>query len=343
MPPRQLRPVDSQALRKLIEGSSISFRLTPSSFIFTCPRCQKRDKLYIRRRDGRFICFSGSCTRDAYSGRRPEVPLVPLLRMSLRELRIVLYGDEAPSSIEVEPPQFFDEDDPDLVEELVQFKELAFSYHHYPLDHKHAARGRAYLAGRGIPVDIAMAYGVRFSPIENRVIFPVYVNGQLLGWQGRLVVTNEFLDDDKGQMGYVAKIASTPALPKEHVLMFQDRLLNQDHVVLCEGPVDAIKAHLCGGNVASMGKGVSPGQLAAIRMAVKALQKAHRPRFYSGLDPDAQDEVGRLVGALEEDFECYQIEPPEGKDLGALSFEEVYDLYLSARRVDSTKLFIFLE
>lgn len=262
--------------------------------------------------------------------------------MSLRELRIILYGDEAPSEIEAQAPLFFDEDDLEVVEELAQLKELAFSYHHYPLDHKHAARGRAYLAGRGIPLDIAMAYGVRFSPIENRVIFPVYVNGQLLGWQGRLIVANEFLDEDKGEMAYVAKIASTPQLPKERVLMFQDRLQGQDHVVLCEGPVDAIKAHLCGGNVASMGKGVSPGQLQAVLMALEGPWEGRRARFYSGLDPDAADEVGRLVEALDADLECYQIEPPNDKDLGALTFEEVYDLYRRAKRVDTTNLFIFL-
>lgn len=329
--------VDTQALRRIVESSGLRFRSTPISWIFTCPRCMKKDKLYIRKRDGRYICFSGQCTRERFSGKRPEFALRYLVKLSIRDIKAALYGLGPTSPIEAEDPMFFDDDDEVIEEEdNEEFKILTFPYHYYPLDHKFAEKGREYLLGRGISVQLAMQYDIRYSPIEKRVIFPVYVNGDLLGWQGRIVVANEWLDEVKGKMASVSKIESSPSLPKEHVLMFQHRLDNSPHVVLCEGPVDAIKAHLCGGNVAAMGKGVSPGQLECTRQAGVR-------RFYSGLDPDAATEVGRLISEMDAEMECFQLEPPEDKDLGALSCEEVYDLFRSARRVDSTNIFIFVD
>lgn len=341
--------VSPTVLEDFIENSGLSFHKTPASWIFDCPNCGKKKKLYIRRKDGRYVCFSGSCTRDNFSGKSPEYALEVLTKTPLKTLRSLLYEEAAEvGKLALAAPVFYDEDDDEIVvvEESTPTV-LTYPYHYYKLNHPHAAKGIAYLASRGIPLAIAQEYGIRYSPIEQRVIFPVRSEEGLLGWQGRLITPTDWLDEESGAMASASKILSSPQLPKETTVMFGHRLTT-DHVVLCEGPVDAIKAHLCGGNVASMGKGVSAGQIEFIKHVIEIfVGQSGRScrstrRFYSGLDPDAADEVGRLVEAFGDDYECYQLEPPLDKDLGAMTFEEVYDLYRRARRIDTTSLFVFV-
>jgi hypothetical protein len=99
--------------------------------------------------------------------------------------------------------------------------------------------------------------------------------------------------------------------------MFQDRLQGSKHAVLTEGPFDALKGHLVGGNVASMGKDVSARQLDIIvRSGVRAL--------YVGLDRDAAKEVGRIVRDLHGTLDLYRLLPPPHRDdLGECTMEEV--------------------
>ena len=114
--------------------------------------------------------------------------------------------------------------------------------------------------------------------------------------------------------------------------MFQDRIT--DHVVLAEGPVDALKAHLCGGNVASLGKNVSSYQLDLIRQSgVK--------RLYLALDPDAFNESQAILKKMAYDLEIFAMVPQSG-DLGGMSFEEVYRLYLEAPKLGPNHLFLWL-
>lgn len=339
--------IDSKILHQLVENSGLRFKRTYTSWIFTCPKCNKPGKLYLRKKDGRFICFSGSCTREGFSGKRPEFALSPLLKTSIRDLQSMLYGLGPTTPIYMPEQAFFDDDDDDEMIELTpEWLELPRPLHHYSLDHKFAAKGIEYLRTRGIDVGLAQKYGIRFSPTENRVIFPVIMDDMLVGWQGRWIGPTSTLGPD-GNMIHIEKIKSSPSLPKERAVMFQHNLTDSPHVVLCEGPVDAIKADLCGGNVATMGKAVSPGQIQIVMDGWEELARKNRTelkrRFYSGLDPDAADEVGKLVSELESDAECFQLEPPDDKDLGALSCGEVYDLFRSARKVSSATLFIFLQ
>jgi len=121
--------------------------------------------------------------------------------------------------------------------------------------------------------------------------------------------------------------------------MFADRVAGHDHAVLCEGPLDALKAHYCGGNVATMGKAVAPAQ-------IQLLKSSGIKKLYLALDPDAAEEVNRLVESLSGHLELYDmIAPTNGTkaDLGAMSLEEVYDLFLSAPKINPSNFFMFLK
>jgi hypothetical protein len=168
------------------------------------------------------------------------------------------------------------------------------------------------------------------------VIFPVQAAGDLYGWQARIIVANKFVDEE-GNAREIPKIVSSTGIPRDKTLMFADRLQGVDHAVLCEGPVDAIKAHLCRGNVAAMGKAVTKEQ-------VRLLINAGVRKLYLALDPDAAAETQRLVRDNFDDFEIYNMIAQGGDkpDLGAMEFSDVSDLFRAARRIEPGRIFIHL-
>ena len=329
-------PVDPTLLKEIVEGSGLSFVQNNVSWIFTCPRCGKAKKLYLRKRDGRFVCWKCAET-DNFRG-RPEYALAELLSCSVKEIAGKLYG-EVPLSTEmyldvkVMDP-YGDAEDDDFGQDDGDFT-TTWPWNFYEIDAPESKRGREYLAGRGIPINLAKAYDLRYNPEQRRVYFPVGSRGKLFGWQGRLVVPVETYEVN-GELRQTLKILSSQDIQREKRLMFLDRLEGVEHAVLCEGPVDALKAHYCKGNVATMGKAVSRGQ-------IQLLRSTGRKRLYLALDPDAADETQRLVDELGGEMELYEMTPKNDElDLGAMPFEEVYQLFLGARRIETGRIFIFL-
>ena len=331
-------------LRNFLRDSGLSipkdYRENGVSYIFTCPRCSKKDKLYVRKNDGEFVCFK--CKEDVNPFRgRPEYALAEILGFDLSAVKHALYGVgqvKATPRIEVKLIDWFGEHDEVPADILEELPVVDWPWDFLPLDHEFAARGAKYLEGRGVPVEIAKQYDIRYCPEKRQVVFPVKFNDRLYGWQGRLVVPHEWVDE-QGEKHEVPKSPSMWGLRREHLLMFYDRTSLVDHVVIFEGPVDALKGHLCGGNVATMGKGVSKQQIERIRRSGKR-------RVYVCLDPDAAEDTARLVRALEEDMDVYFMEIPniKGKkmDAGAMTMEAVLELFRRAERVNSGRVFYFL-
>jgi hypothetical protein len=337
-------------LKEVLDEAGLSYRQNSVSYIFNCPKCLKSDKLYIRKRDGRFVCWFCKET-DNYQG-RPEFALADLMYRPIEEVRELLYGTQIVAAGERLDLQFTDffgtgEDvDPDA--RIIPTR--TFPYHYYQIDHVLAKRGRDYLAGRGISLEMAKEYHLRFSPIERRVIFPVELDDRLVGWQGRLVVDNRWWDEQESKWKETAKVLSSKDIPVAHTVMFANRLKGSRHAVVCEGPVDALKAHLCGGNIATMGKGVTKGQVEALRdpqrltrLDVGLLQNTGVERIYLALDPDAARETARLVKEFS-GLEVYTMVPPPGfKDLGEMTCEQVYESFLNAERVRTGRLFVYFK
>lgn len=329
--------LDPIKLQNLIENSGLSFKQNGRSWIFSCPRCQKREKVYVRKTDGLFVCFHCRET-EGFRG-RPEFVLSELLGRSISDIQKVLYGDEFADKsyselMQVPLLSYFGDDD-EVVEDVVDtLPSVGWPLDFYPIDHKHSARGARYLEGRGIPVAVATGYGIRYCPPTRRVIFPVEARGRLLGWQARSIIPTEMEGDD-GIIHTTPKILTTTGLRKDLVLMFQDCLRGSEHAIVCEGPVDAIKTGLCGGGVATMGKAVSDSQL-------RAIKKSGVRKVYLALDPDAAQEMDRVCKELA-GLEMYNLQPAPGfKDLGEMDMEGVRQRFLSAPRIDSGQLFIYL-
>jgi hypothetical protein len=316
------RGADPERLEALIRNAGIAFRTNAKSFIFTCPLCDKADRLWMYRATGRFKCYH-CATSKGFRG-APEFALKELTGRKIEDLRKELYGDEVVPAGYFLGFDFNDYGEEDDTVEDISFTPMEWDANCKPLDHPHSARGVAYLEKkRGIPLSVAMQYRIRYNPVERAVAFPVYVDGVLVGWQYRVVY-----DPKPNQL----KVWTEGENFRENAVMFAERLLDCSHAVLCEGPVDALKAHLVGGNVASMGKEVSNGQ---IRMLLNAGVR----KLYLALDPDAAGAIDPLL----ERFEGASVHlvklPPGYKDIGEMTMEAARDAILSSGPIHRGMMF----
>lgn len=333
---KDYRPADKKALNELVRASGLPFRENSRSWIFTCPKCEKPDKLFMFKETGRFVCWVCKET-EGFMG-SPEYALREMLGIPLGVIRRKLYGFEEQQAqlyLTVHLRDFFGEDD-EIDEDAGELEIVAFPPDFYPIDHKFAYRGLAYLQGRGIGLDLAQKYGLRYCPPERRVIFPITSEGNLYGWQARFIEPSEYMDPETGDIYKTPKIITPKGVKKENTLMFMDNLHGYEHAVVTEGPVDGIKADLCGGNVVTMGKAVSRAQ-------INLLLNCGLKRIYLGLDPDAGLEILRLTREFSE-LENYLLLPEAGQeDLGASSCEGVLQSFLSAPRINNAQIFAFVE
>jgi hypothetical protein len=349
---KDTRPLRVDVLRDLCENSGVRVNLkNTKSWIFDCPKCGKDERLYIRRRDGRFVCwYCRDKTAEGFSG-APEYALAPLLGKTISELEELLYGPafKAVPRLEVKftysalpyREDAGEDEDQDFGQVEAPVVVPTPKGKSYPLNFQSVltpggAKGLAYLEGRGISSVVAARYALMYDPEARRVVFPVWSRGVLVGWQARCVGPNEWVDAH-GNARKIPKILTTMEDGwRDNVLMFEHRLEGSEHAVLVEGPVDALKCDLCGGNVASMGKSVSEGQIERLRaFGVK--------RLYLGQDPDASKETTLLNKRYGEEFELWYM-TPEGtgyEDFGAMPPECALECFRAAERVHARRLFVY--
>lgn len=337
-----------EVLAELVENSGLDlYKGNSKSWVLDCPKCGKDKRLYIRRRDGRFVCwYCRDKTAEGFEG-APEYALALLLDRSIQDLQAQLYGygHLAKQRIEVRllsrAGMYQDQEQDYGQEELTPLEDLptglTYPLDFLPIDATGAERGLTYLQGRGITKELALEYQLMYDPPHRRVVFPVHSRGVLLGWQARATFPTEFVGKD-GSLVKVPKILTTMADGwRDRALMFEHRLEGSPHAVLVEGPVDALKCHLCGGNVASMGKSVSDGQLDRLKaFGVK--------RLYLAQDPDASAETALLVSRCQGRFELFFM-TPQGtgfEDWGAMPPELALECFRQAERIAARRNFASL-
>ena len=319
---------EPRVLDEIIRNSGLSYKENRISYIFNCPRCCKKDKLYIRKVDGRFICW-WCAAKEEFQG-RCEYALAELLAEPYKEIKLKLYGMETVEATVFWAPNikdFFGDND-EIDEEAFEIVKVNWPLDFYQIDNPKSLKGAEYLTNiRGIPTSLAKQYGLRYSPTNRRVYFPVEYDGVLCGWQGRLIIDNKRWDSRLERFVEFPKILSSTGIPRERCVMFSERLKKAEHAVLSEGPVDAMKAHLCGGNIATMGKVVTRSQIDLIR-------NCGIHKIYVALDPDAAEEAGQLIRSVD-DVEFYNmISPNDSIDLGKMTFDDVHELFKSAKKMN---------
>jgi len=319
--------LDLGALKDIVENSGVLHRKNSVSWIFGCPHCGK-DKLYIRKRDGRWVCWKCKTTHN-YQGARPEFPLRDLLGVSILDIQERLYGAHEFAGTYLHTT-LENEDE----EEEVYYPEIAWPLDFYPLDDHRSKAGRVYLEGRGVSLDVAIVAGLRYCPPKRVVAFPIQQWGRLVGWQQRPIYPTEWVDPETAENRSVPKYLTYPR-GLDHLFMFGDRLAGAEECTITEGPIDALKAHLLPNVVCSMGKGVGIEQIDLIK-------RSDVKKVYLALDPDASADTRANIERLAH-LELHLIRPEGKKDLGDMTPEAVKELYLEAPRVSPASMIVHLD
>lgn len=328
---------DAEVLRNVVKSGGVGHRENALSFIFDCPACGKASKLYIRKSTGRCRCFA--CGVDSGLDGRCEKALVKLYGYTFNHWCEVLRDSQAPMGyMDVEFRDPWTEDDEIVVGERTFFG-WEWPPDAVPCAEDGGAKGMAYLNSRGLAAGIVTAHDIRYIARENRVCFPFYIGGTLVGWQKRICGPDKRYDPVTGNTYRIPKaLTETEAGVASQYVMFGDGIEAAGHCVLTEGPISALKAYLCGGHVATLGKGmVSDAQVAWIAKRV--------PRVYIGFDPDAATAIQKVIGQFAaQGTETFLLMPPGNgaweEDLGACEPEQVLEQFKKAPRVSRNNMML---
>lgn len=321
---------DAEALRQIVKSGGVAHRENSLSFIFDCPACGKSSKLYVRKATGRCICFV--CGKDSGIDGRAEKAMVALYGYTFSHWNDVLREGSNMGLLDMEFRDPWTEDDELFTPDDQEFFDWEWPPDSVPCNEDGGERGMTYLNSRGLSAGVVAAHGIRYIPRENRVCFPFYVGGVLVGWQKRLCGPEKRYDPLTGKTYTTPKaLTDVQAGIASQYVMFGDTIAGAGHCVLTEGPISALKAYLCGGYAATLGKGmVSDAQVAWIAKRV--------PLVYVGFDPDAD----KAIRFVTEKFNAVGVQtrlllPPGNgaweEDLGACTPEQVYEQFKTARPV----------
>lgn len=182
--------------------------------------------------------------------------------------------------------------------------------------HPHA-QAWIYLHKRGVSQEQAAAWRLGFCRhgwLKGYLFFPVYMDDGLVYWQARAAF------DPPGGERKGFKKTMNPKSVEGHatagdVLLNYDRARTEQHVVVTEGPFDAIKV---GTNaVAMLGKVPTPHKVARLlRM------RAMRYTIYLDRGQEERRYAEQLASQLSAQAPVYIAEPPEGYDPGSLTPEQ---------------------
>jgi hypothetical protein len=325
--------INPELLEEYINELGINYKTNSLSYIFECPRCHK-DVLYMYRSNS---CYF-TCQKCKFKG-SPEYALAELANVSLSIIKERLYGTQwvdTTQQIDLKIFDFITDEDEIDIELFEIIPEIKWKFDEIKINEKHAIRGLRYLESRGVPLDIALKYQIRYAPVRQRILFPVIVNGRLLGHQDRLIVENRVWNEELEEYKEGAKVVSSDNLPNSRVPLFADNLIDSEHAIIAEGPFDGLKFSQIGGNIATMGKAVSKGQISFIRS--KGVK-----RIYLALDRNAYNETNKLIQEFS-DLETYVIKVPDHRqDFGDCTFEECAQAFKTASRTFPGMLLLHFE
>lgn len=194
----------------------------------------------------------------------------------------------------------------------------------------------SYLAKRGITAEQVKEYQIgfgRYGKLENYIVFPVWMDRTLVFYQGRATWDPPGTMVGDARKAWIAttgyrKTLNPPTTGENatgsEVIFNADRASTHECVVVCEGPVDAIK---CGPNaVALFGKVAQPAK-------VERLKRMSARMFVIYLDRGEEEArnaeaLAKELSAVSDVFICV---PPPGHDAGSLTLEQNQEVIRGAK------------
>jgi len=300
-------------LEKFLEENNIYFKVENNSIVINCPNCDK-EKLYIHTNELNFICFYCSGISEPIKGPNATKLLSEITGLDYGLVKRKLSGFV--SLADFANQSLFEEIKKNIIEKKEE-KTIVFPEYSYRLNTAVAIPAVEYLNKRGIPLDIATKYDLRYDYKNQNLIFPVYDKDKLVGYQTRSI------DPDCPKHFQKRTLKS---FEKSDYLMFENSI-NDDRVILAEGPISALKfAKSDIGFVASMGKYVSDSQ-------INRLKDRGIKTIYLALDEDALEETIHLMNRYDNVFDFYllqlndeirnELKNIKEPDFGDCTFEQI--------------------
>lgn len=294
------------------------------SYIFDCPVCNGNEKLYINKDTGQTVCFRQKEENCPKNGSKPTYALSLISGISFNSVKDELYNYIV-SPLKDEDFNISFDDEKDFSEEKAKVELMADMI---PINWEDANDGIRYLIdSRGISEGTLNKYKIYYSPSMRRVIFPVIINGNIEGWQGRAI--------DNVDKAY--RMYNMPGRWRDSTVMFFDNLKKSQHAIIAEGAISALKFDLAGGFVATMGKAISDKQL-------ELIANSGVSKVYLALDRDAFDKVDdyRLkLKKMNHNLKIYKIPIPKNRDdFGDCSYSECLESFNSAEELDGSEIII---
>lgn len=320
----------SDRIKELIAEQGVSFHEKAKTIYTTCPKCDRSDKFSILKANGSCICYHGSCD---FGQRWFHDWLSMIAKIPVKEAKDKMYGMDSvkvnpDAEVKIDLDESYNKRDPWQGLVPIKFPED----HMIRIESPYADEAQEYLRGRGIPIGMAAKYGIKYTPMFRRIIFPVTMNGLVYGYQGRAI--------DK--VSDAEKMRNNDGFNRAKMVMFVDGLKTSEHVIFCEGPVDAIKFDKVGGAIATMGKVISDQQK-------QLIFKNPLKKIYIALDDDAAEEMNQLAAA--QGLPMFKIEVPNScrercelnnkkADFGECTFDECVEAFREAKPIDAIHTFV---
>lgn len=159
--------------------------------------------------------------------------------------------------------------------------------------------------------------------VKDRIIFPIWFEGQIRGWQGRDIT-------DAQKPPYLIN----KGFQKQLLLYNYDNLKDKEYITLVEGPIDAIKCHEING-ICLFGKYLSKVQERYL-LKMKNLKKIYL--CFDNDDPKALESQQNIAKRLNCFYEVYIINLPDGKDAGDMTPELMVRYKNQAKKYSNDKI-----
>lgn len=308
--------VSNEGLSLQIRQKKLGYRvvtevLSPGEYYcVNCPFCgDTKNRLWINHRFSEYrwlaICYNETRCMDGYFGKENRQELYRKIFNS--DYTVVL---PVSRGIEIDPSKPLSA--VSLPGEIKLFSEL-------PKNHPSIV----YLQSRGYdPYELERLYGISYCesvfdktyyPLTNRIFIPIFMKGNLVGWQGR------YIGDPDWKHSRVQKYFNLRGMSKKDMLYNFDSAVAQNVIVIVEGAADVWR--IGPGAVALLGSDMAENQKHLIREGF-----VNKPVAVF-LDADAVDKSVAIANSLYP-YLGSRVFPviSTAKDPGSMTTQECWDL-----------------
>lgn len=178
------------------------------------------------------------------------------------------------------------------------------------------------LEERGVTHEAAKELQVGFDIEENRLVFPHFFEGKLVGWQKRAIPQGfRYPATEPDRFGRLPKYKNTSGFPKSSTLYNYDQ--QSGEVIVVESPMSVLKAR----SLATSGDDILSKVVATFgakvsREQIDLLKKFDRVHIFMDDDEAGESASKKLLRGLYRFTDCLYVEPEKGKDLADYSSRE---------------------